>query len=463
MITRPTSLFRMKHLAIILLLIIIGSIYTQPINAAKPPEKTNEGTEFWLCFERNYKNSSSNAPKKSKHDIHLELFIAGNKESKVSIEIDGINFRRDVKVSSGVVSNVIVDSAAQVLGEEIPERLAVHVVSDNPIIVYGLSSRWQTTDTYMGIPVSALGSEYRVIGYKYSEGLCSQFAIIATEDETKVTITPTVKTSKLHPANKPFSIKLRRGDVYQVTSLRDSTTQPDLTGSHINADKKIAVFSGHQCSYVPQGVVGCNHLVEQLPPITTWGKNYYVGMLSGRLGYSVRVLASHDNTKVSFDNPKLVVTLDAGQFYENSNATQNTKIISDHPILVTQYSHGFLSGDSVGDPMMLIVSPEEQFLKEYRFATPKNGSWKHHVNIIIPSDATRSIKLDSQPIDFSVNKFQKLDGTSYSIAQIQVDFGAHTIVADELFGMYSYGFGFGDEAYDAYGNMGGQSFIEINP
>jgi hypothetical protein len=47
---------------------------------------------------------------------------------------------------------------------------------------------------------------------------------------------------------------------------------------------------------------------------------------------------------------------------------------------------------------------------------------------------------------------------------LQVPFGTHFIRGDEPFGMYSYGFGFGDiDAYDAYGNMGGQSFLEYIP
>lgn len=438
--------------------------FWSPAYSQKPPaitihEKTTEGTEFWLCFQRNYKDSPLGTTK-SKNDLRLELFLTGSLESKVSVEIDGLGFRRELKIAAGTVTNLIIDPAAQVKGEEINQRLAVHVVSDNPISVYGLNSRWQTTDTYLGLPVSVLGTDYMAIGYKYSEGLLSQFAVIATEDETNVTITPSVMTSKRHPPGEPFTVKLRRGDVYQVTSIMDQSSRTDLTGSRIVADKKIAVFSGHQCAYVPEGIVGCNHLVEQLPPVSAWGSHYYIGMLEGRSKYTIRVLATENKTKV-FENSVLVATLDAGQFYDNSQVRQNLQITSDHPILVAQYSQGFLNGDSIGDPMMLLASPTQQFLKGYRFATPKSGQWRHFVNVVVPTASIRTLRLDSRPVDSSI--FETLGLSRYSIARIQVLYGTHTIVADEPFGMYSYGFGYGDDAYDAYGNMGGQSFFDIEP
>ncbi|MBI3258383.1 MAG: IgGFc-binding protein [Ignavibacteriae bacterium] len=447
--TKPILVF----LAIVLSIVFLNQ---ELIAATNSPEKTNEGKEFWLCFQRNYKDSPMGTVK-SKNDLILQLFLAGNKESNVVIEIDGINFRREVKVSADSVTNVIIDAAAQVKSDEIPERLAVHIVSNNPITVYGLNSRWQTTDTYLGLPVMALGKEYYAIGYKYSEGLLSQFAIIATEDETNVTITTTVTTSKKHPSGEPFSVKLRKGDVYQVTSLSDSKGN-DLTGSHIEADKKIAVFSGHQCAYVPEGVVGCNHLVEQLQPVSTWGNNFFVGMLGGRSKYTIRIVASRNTTNI-YENSKLVSTINAGEFYENSNVTENVQITTDHPVMVAQYSQGFLNGDSVGDPMMLLINPKEQFLRVSRFATPKTGQWRHFVNIAIRTSGISSIQLDGKPVDHT--QFNKVGDGEYSIGQIQVLYGSHLIEADEFFGISSYGFGYGDDAYDAYGNMGGQSFFEI--
>lgn len=243
---------------------------TIPVSVVK---KNSEGTEFWLCFTRNYMNERRDGIGNSNQLINLELFITANTTSKVTVEIDGIGYKKQVKVEGGTVTNLAVDPSAQVMGEEVIQRLGVHIISDNPISVYGLSRRWQTTDTYLGLPVSVLGTEYRAICYSFSEGMMSQFSVVATEDSTKVTIIPTVKTRK-HPADKPYTVNLKRGDVFPVGAEVEGGGTGDLTGTLIRSNKKIAVFSGHQCAYVPRGLIGCNHLVEQLPPINAWGKHY---------------------------------------------------------------------------------------------------------------------------------------------------------------------------------------------
>ncbi len=296
------------------------------------------------------------------------------------------------------------------------------------------------------------------MSYTVSEGLMPQFAIIATENNTDVEIRTTTNTTK-HPAKFPYKIKLNKGEVYQVVAEFDKNSTCDLTGSIVRANKDIAVFAGHQCAYVTPRIIACNHLVEQMPPLNSWGKHFYLGKLKSRSFYTYRVLANEDETKV-FEDSKLIKVLNAGEFYEK-NSNKNIQITAGKPILLAQYSQGFRNGDSIGDPMMLLISPTQQFLKHYRFATPINGSWKHYVNVVVPTKAIGTLRLDSIKVDSAL--FEPLGISRYSLAHINVPFGTHTLECDMPFGMYSYGFGFGADAFDAYGNMGGQSFVDYEP
>lgn len=417
--------------------------------------KNPEGTEFWLCFQRNFKEDDN---KKKKDTLFLELFISGNDNATVTIEIDGLNFKQKQYVPKGTIANIKLPSEAQVVSSEVPERLAVHVTSDNPISVYGLNRRKQTTDTYLGFSTSVLGTEYRAMCYTVSDVLMPQFAVVATEDSTEVTFVTTVNTT-VHPANIPYTVKLNKGDVYQVTANYEPRKSCDLTGSYIKANKKIAVFSGHQCAYVTPKIMACNHLVEQMPPISSWGKQFYIGLLQPRPMYTFRILANEPDTKIFADNT-LLGTLQQGQFFE-ANGTKNLQISANKPILVAQYSQGFNNGDSIGDPMMIIVSPTLQFLKQYQFATPINGSWRHMVNVVVPTKAIKTLKLDGYPVDST--RFSQLGLSRYSIAYLEVLYGAHKLQADLPFGMYSYGFGYKNDIFDAYGTMGGQSFVDYEP
>ncbi len=421
--------------------------------------KNSEGTEFWLCFMKNYRSVAPTDPQNRPDFLKLQLFLTSSFDATVRIEIEEIGYENVVEIRANTVVNCIIPPSAILRKNEVAERLAVHITADTTISVYGLNSRYQTTDTFLGLPVSVLGTEYRTVGYtKVTAEYLSSFSIVATEDETDITITPSVSTSTDRPAKQPFSVRLRKGDVYTVSARYESIGACDLTGSHIVANKRIAVFSGHNCAYVPPKVDACNHLVEQLPPISAWGMHYYLGMLKERSKYTYRVIASQDGTKV-FEDSRLVAVLRSGEFFENLNVNRHVQITADHPILLAQFAQGFNNGDSVGDPMMIIVSPTQQFLNVYRFATPINGDWHHYINVIAPSQTISSIRLNGRRIDSSM--FEVLGESRYSIAQIPIPFGTHVIKSDYPFGLYSYGFGYKSDAYDAYGNMAGQSFLEV--
>lgn len=442
---------------------------SQPTERRRVSDFTTEGREFWLVFQKNFRDwvpDDKTQALRPADPLQLELFITSSRNARGHIEIRGLRFYKEFTVTAGQVINIPIDTAAQVRGSEKIEDLGIHVVADEPIAVYGLNRRFQTTDTYLAHPVNVLGKSYRVVGYRWLQSdLLSQFAIVATEDGTEVTINPTAGTqgpdkgTLKHPAKRPYTIELDRGDVYQVIAKFDPKTMSDLTGSLIESNKPIAVFSGHNCAYVPDPKVkACNLLVEQLPSIRAWGRQFFVGALAGRSSSVLRVVASVDNTQV-FENNQLVATLNAGDFYDNPNQTQHTMVTSSQPVMVAQYSKGFDNGDNVGDPMMIVVAPTEQFLSGYRFATPVRGSWRHYINLIVPTHSIDSLRLDGGRVD---RTFFKPFGISlYSIAQVEVVYGTHVITSSEPFGLYSYGFGYDEAAYDAYGNGGGQSLEQV--
>ncbi|MBM4178050.1 MAG: hypothetical protein FJ211_01790 [Ignavibacteria bacterium] len=425
-------------------------------------DMNSEGTEFWLCFMKNFREAGKNDQAGRQGSLRLQLFVTSNHNAKVRIEIEQLQYENTITVKANTVVNVQIPAMAQLSAVQRPERLAVHVTADSAIGVYGLSSRYQTTDTYLGLPTTVLGTEYRAVGYskiQVSPEMLSGLSIVATDNETEVTITPRVITALGNPPGVPFTVKLQRGDVYTVTARWETVGMCDMTGTLVKSNKKIAVFSGHACAYIPPKVEACNHLIEQLPPLASWGKHYYVGMLKDRSRYTYRVVAANDSTKV-FEDARLVATLRSGEHYENLNCMKSVQVTADKPILVAQFAQGFKNGDSVGDPMMILVSPTQQFMKKYRFATPINGDWNHYINLVSQKATASKIRLNGRLID--TNLFVPLGESRYAMAQVKVPFGSHVIEGSAPFGLYSYGFGFDKSAYDAYGNMAGQSFYEAN-
>jgi hypothetical protein len=528
--------------AVAFLILIAGT------SSAQQASFTSEGREFWLAFQKNFRDfvtDEQTSGQRPSEPLHLELSISSKYHAKGYVEIAGIGFRKEFKIAPIGVTRITIDTAAQLRSNGKVEQLAVHVVTDEPVTIYGLNRRYQTTDTYAAIPVNLLGTEYRTICYGWLENdLLSQVAIVATEDNTVVTITPTatvagptkavtaiqvnqdwkevpvrsnrdtqstsseqgiqmrikkparikmredrtvkaipdddnkvyenvltydtVQVTKWvldgpdHPAQHPMKITLNRGEVYQIIARFDPQTKSDLTGSLISSTRPVAVFSGHNCSYVPDRTTkACNILVEQLPPVSTWGQTFVVGSLADRSWSVARVIATENGTEVQFNGTHDAV-LNAGEFKEYSRLTASTIITTSRPALVAQFAPGFDNGDNSGDPMMIVVPPVEQFTNELVFATPVTGSWHHYINVVAPTSAINGIQLDGNSLSkIDSSGFIPVGDGTFSVAHVNVSEGTHILKGVEPFGAYQYGIGYDDAAYDAYGNGGGQLYRNL--
>ena len=191
--------------------------------------------------------------------------------------------------------------------------------------------------------------------------------MVASEDDTCITITPSV-TVDSRIAGVPYQIVLQQGETYRLINYDD--VDADLTGTTITADKPIAVFGGHMCAYVPMSIMYADHLVEQLPPVNTWGRHFVTMPLAARLyGDTFRFLAATNGTRVAV-NGKIVASLDRGQFHEQI-IDGPAEILASKPILVAQYANGADYDGCLGDPFMMLIPSFEQFGGDYILSTPQ--------------------------------------------------------------------------------------------
>lgn len=433
--------------------------------AQERKEGSSEGKEFWITFQKNFRDYVEDDKTKEKRPaepLSLGLTVASRFSGSGRVEGPEGDVLATFRVRPGETEHIAIDTSFQVRSSQENDRRGLHVIADVPISLYGTNHRYQTTDTYLAFPVDALGTSYRAVGYKWlSNDLLSQFAIVGTEMGTEVTITPSVVTREGNPAGRPFTVMLNRGDVFQVFPEFDPSSSCDLTGTLVTSDKSIALFSGHNCAYVPDRAwKACNILAEQLLPTDTWGSTFVVGPFDGRTSAVVRVVAHLDGTVVS-ENGFVVAKINAGEFYENQYLVEPEVITASNPVMVMQFSKGFTapektaaSVDSVGDPMMILIPPVSQYLNTYSLATPFDGSWEHYANLVVNKKHAESLLLDGMPV--TVGKFTPIGKSEYLFAQIPLKEGTHIFDGKGPFGLYSYGFGFEEKVFDAYGNSCGQ-------
>jgi hypothetical protein len=406
-----------------------------------PSSQDSKGREFWLAFQQNLSTAE------------LTLFITSAEATTGRVEIPGLGFSTVFTISPGQVTPVEIPSEAELATADGVENKGIHVTADHEITIYGLNRVLYTTDAYLGLPTDILGTDYVVLGYGNVNLLNgTQFSVVATEPDTQVTITPKAPTTT-HPVGVPYTLTLQQGQTYQFRSTAPAPA--DVSGTIITSNKPIAVFGGHQCANIPDGMTGaCDNIVEQIPPTTTWGKSFVTVPLATRMrGDTFRFLASTDGTQVTV-NGTVVANLNRGQVHQML-ITGMAHITSTQPLLVAQYSNGSSFDGVTSDPFMMLIPPYEQFLPGYTVTTPASGFVTNFINVVVPNAATNALKLDGVLVPES--RFTPIGASGFSGAQLAVALGSHSLVAPLPFGVFMYGFDY----YDSYGYPGGASLSPI--
>ena len=392
---------------------------------------SNAGTNFWVAFQSNAGGTGT----------ERSLFVSAPQDTSGTVSVPGINFSEPFSVIAGEITTISLPNNAVTLGSDQIGRLGINVTAQSPVSVYGLNQQQFTTDGFLALPVEVLGREYLVMAH--GGGNLTQFAVVATEDNTEVTITPS-NTVGARVVGVPYSITLQEGETYQLQGT-------ELTGTVITSDTPVAVFSGHDCGVVPANSSACDHLVEQLPPTDTWGQAFVTVPLATRQnGDTFRILAASDDTEV-FINGILVSTINRGEFYEQI-VTESSTITATKPVLVAQFSNGTSFDNVTADPFMAIVPPFEQFTNSATISTPATGIASNFINVVAPNDAVGLIRLDGEVIP--AEQFQAIGGSGFSGTQIPVELGTHSLESPIAFGALAYGF----DDFDSYGYLGGQAF-----
>ena len=413
-----------------------------------PPDRitaarSNWGTDFWLTFLNNVPYYSE-----PQHQ-GMDLYISADVDTAGKVEFSNGRPEQRFLVRAGSTTIISTWEIYLDISDSVQTN-AIHVISDHPVTVHALNYLNASTDGYLALPTAMLGTDYIVLAYRNSHAWYdtnevaggTEFAVAATEDDTHITITPSV-TVDSRMAGVPYQIILQQGETYRLINYDDMDA--DLTGTTITADKLVAVLGGHMCAYVPADVGYADHLVEQLPPVDTWGRHFVTLPLAARLkGDTFRFLAATNGTRVAI-NGKIVATLDRGQFYEQI-IEGSAEVLASQPILMAQYANGQEFDGGIGDPFMMLVPALEQFGGDCLLSTPSFWNWADattediytdYLNIIVRTNGMGLIQLDGGCIP--AEQFQVISSSGYAGVQLPINPGTHHLSGPVPFGACIYG------------------------
>jgi gliding motility-associated-like protein len=206
-----------------------------------------------------------------------------------------------------------------------------YIESTNLITVYYEVNTGYNPDIFALKGKNALGTEfytpfqnYWSNGDPYTPKPYSEFVIVATEDNTLLTITPANDIIG-HAADVPFNIVLNRGQSYSCRAVSQAAAL-HLGGSKIVASKPIAVTICDDS----MGWETCFDIMgDQIVPTDIIGTEYIV--MKGQVWNMEQcfILAIQDGTEIYIDGAALpVATLNEGETYAHVLTANTTHIRS---------------------------------------------------------------------------------------------------------------------------------------
>lgn len=330
---------------------------------------------------------------------------------------------------------------------------AYRITSTAPVIAYQFNplSNVQvfSNDASLLVPTNSLTGDYVAMGWPQTLAssppeivldpsdpidLRGFVAVVGTHEGTRVRVVPRADVIPGGPltervaAGTPIEVTL---GPFDVLNLETGAFRADLTGTTVLADKPVAVFSGSECSDVPDWAelndrqCCCDHLEAQQFPRTTWGTHYVAAHTPSRSAAVrgagamvalvpdepdfVRVMAlnagtTHVRTTLPTNpadpgSPALEFDLTQGEF-RTIRAPRDFEIEATAPVSVanfwsSQLNTGIPLRYPGGDGSFIPIPSIEQWRRDYVFLTPDRYAFDF-VTVIAPAGA--SVSLDDAPL-----------------------------------------------------------------
>ena len=217
----------------------------------------------------------------------------------------------------------------------------------------------------------------------------------------------------------------------------------DLTGTFVDASRRVAVLCGNSHTNVGPAT-NAEMLIEQVPPVHTYGTVFIIPTIPGRSGSSkVKVLAQDDLTRVTSTSGENTVLSKARYITWDVPASGYTIISASKPVLVGLFVSSSQGRDQ-GKPAMMIIPPVQQYLNDYKFVVPDMQGETVYLIIVTQPASTQGLLLDGRPVDSS--SWRPIRGPiTMSGTYLTVRPGSHRLYHSSsdprvTFGAFLYGF-----------------------
>ena len=261
-----------------------------------------------------------------------------------------------------------------------PLPYGLFISATTPVTAYYEESDVENPEIFALKGSNALGTSFFIPGQNFFYNELSlnpkaynSFDIVATEDNTNITITPTNNIVG-HPKDVSFNIMLNRGWSYSAQAT--GQLAPDhLMGSRVTSDKPIAITFKDDSDRAPILPYYCYDLIgDQVIPLNIIGREYVVvrGYLNDDINDRVYIIGTEDGTTISRDGT-VIGTVDAGGLFSFSmaNATPPPAsfIQTSEPVCVMHVTgYGCEVGGAILPPVNCTGSRQVAFVRTTQYS-----------------------------------------------------------------------------------------------
>ena len=287
----------------------------------------------------------------------------------------------------------------------------LYIQSSGDISVYYEIAPNNNTDIFSLKADNALGNRFMISAQtywasaaKYTPTPYNQAIIVATEDVTSVTITPTNNVVG-HLAGIPYTVILNRGETYMIKAIGLGTTDR-FGGTEVTSDKPIAITIADD-SIENAAYGGCKDIIgDQTIPIEQIGSEYI--LVKGFLGSNpdrIYILATEDNTNVAVNGGSAQdFSINKGQIHELTLSDPSVHLLATKDVYVMHVS-GF--GCEVG--MAIVPSVYCTGSREISFVRSQPDDF--YMVVYVPDGAQGAFEVNGDPNMLQASDFNPVPGT----------------------------------------------------
>ncbi|KMQ67184.1 hypothetical protein ACM39_15545 [Chryseobacterium sp. FH2] len=239
--------------------------------------------------------------------------------------------------------------------------------------------------------------------------MSATIGVTATEDNTTVTISgynPNITFSDgISSPTRTFTINKGKSYILDVVSSWSNINRTGLVGAKIVATKPISVTNGNfNGAYTSVNLTNNDVLMDQAVPVDRLGKDFVVVKGNGTVTSQMEtalIIATENNTQVTFNGTGATTNLNAGQYYlvpsaryiNQGNGHYNMNISASKNVYVYQLLSGATNGNEYASGGMNFIPPLSCFMpnkiEEIGYINRIGGqTFATRLNIITQSGAT---------------------------------------------------------------------------